>query len=79
MTENQRSLRLRLIKKMRIMKHFLPISIAVAFVLASISALWLGILDGYFKIETVLIWWALWSGSTVVVVPAILSDDFTRG
>jgi len=60
------------------MKHYLPFSIVAAFVLALISALWLGVLDGYFKVQTLLVWWVLWSISMSVVLPAILDDNFTK-
>jgi len=63
-------------KKLRVMKKYLLHSVVAGFVLGLGSSLWIGFLET-FKVETLLITWFGWFLSMSIVLPAVLSDEFS--
>ena len=63
-------------KRLRIMKRYLPHSVAAGFALGFVSWLWIGYLET-FKIETLFLTWFGWFLSMLFVVPAVSCDEFS--
>ena len=76
MRESVGILRPSLGKKTRSIKQYLPHSVAASFAFGFASWLWIGFLET-FKVETLFITWFGWFLSMLLVVPAVLSDDFS--
>jgi len=62
--------------KLRLIRRYALHSVAAGFAFGFLSWLWIGHLET-FKLETLFIMWFGWFLSMSLVVPAVLSDEFS--